>query len=127
MTTPVPGRLRCERGQASIEATASLPLLLVAGLIAWQLALAGDTAWLCAHAARAAARAEAVGRDPAAAARSALPRSLEQGLSVQRRGGGAVRVGIRVPLLLRRIRTPVRVAATAALAPPPGPNRGQSG
>ena len=66
-----------ERGQASVELVAALPLVLLAGLLAWQLALAGHTAWECAHAARAAARADAVGRSAEAAARSAVPRSLE--------------------------------------------------
>jgi hypothetical protein len=126
MSTPSVRRLRSQRGQASVDAVASLPLLLLAGLVAWQLALAGDTVWMCAQAARVAARAVAVGRDPTVAARSALPRSLERGLSVDRRGHGAVRVRLRVPLLVRRIRTPVRVAATAALAPPARPTGGGS-
>jgi len=68
-----------ERGQASVELVAALPLVLVAGALAWQLALAGHALWLCAHAARAAARADSVGRSARAAARSALPGSLERG------------------------------------------------
>ena len=71
-----------ERGQASVELVAALPLVLLAAAVAWQLALAGHALWLCAHAARVAARADAVGRSAEAAARSALPRSLEQGLGV---------------------------------------------
>jgi hypothetical protein len=89
-------------------------VLLVAALV-WQLALAGQAAWLCANAARAAARAEAVGRDGAAAARSALPRSLERGLRVEATHGGAVRVRMRIPLLLRAWQSPMTVAATARL------------
>ncbi|HEU0025119.1 MAG TPA: hypothetical protein VFQ12_10825, partial [Thermoleophilaceae bacterium] len=65
-----------EAGQASVELVAALPLVLLAAAVAWQLALSGHTAWLCAHAARAAARADAVGRSAGAAARSALPLSL---------------------------------------------------
>src|SRR5919197_1380170 len=90
-----------QRGQASVELVAALPAALLAGLVAWQLALLGHAAWLSAHAARAAARADAVGRSPARAARSALPRSLERGLRVER-SGRQVRVRVRVPLLLRR-------------------------
>ena len=83
------------------------PLVLLAALVAWQLALAGHTAWLAAHAARVAARADAVGRAPAAAARSALPAALERDLGVRRLGAGGVRVSVRVPLLLRRWQSPV--------------------
>jgi hypothetical protein len=90
-------------------------MLLIAALV-WQLALAGQTAWLCANAARAAARAEAVGRDGPAAARSTLPRSLERGLKVEDTSGGAVRVRMRVPLLVRAWQSPVTVAATARLS-----------
>jgi hypothetical protein len=103
-----------ERGQASVELVAVVPLALLVGLCAWQLALAGHTLWLSAHAARAAARADVVGRSPARAARSALPHSLERGLRVDRRGR-RVRVRVRVPLLLRRWRSPVSVAASSSL------------
>ena len=112
-TAPAPRP--AEAGQASVETVAIVPLVLLAALLAWQLVLAGHTLWLCANAARAAARAELVGESPRRAARSALPRSLERGLPVERRGGGRVRVRLRVPLLLRAWRSPVRVAATASL------------
>jgi hypothetical protein len=93
-----------------------VPAVLIVAALVWQLALAGQTAWLCANAARAAARAEAVGRDGAAAARRALPGSLERGLKVEDTSGGAVRVRMRVPLLVRAWQSPVTVAATARLA-----------
>src|SRR2546423_13915067 len=96
----VPRLIRSELGQASVELVGTLPLVLLAALVAWQLALAGHTLWLCAHAARAAARAEAVGRDARAAARSVLPLALERGLKVERAAGGAVRIPGRMPLLL---------------------------
>ena len=92
-----------------------LPAVLLVAALVWQLALAGQAAWLCANAARAAARAEAVGRDGPSAARSALPRSLERGLKVESAAGGAVRVRMRVPLLLRAWQSPISVAATARL------------
>jgi pilus assembly protein CpaE len=107
-----------ERGQASVELVGALPVVLVVGAVVWQLALAGHTAWLTANAARAGARADAVGRDAASAARSALPRSLERGLQVERLREGGVRVSVRVPLVLRGVETPVRVAAVQSLGRP---------
>lgn len=112
---PLLRALRSELGQSSVELVAGLPLVLLTGLVTWQLVLAGHTAWLSAGAARSAARAAVVGRDPERAARSALPASLERGLTVDRRPGGGVRVAVRVPLLLRRFRTPVAVKASASL------------
>jgi hypothetical protein len=108
---------RAESGQASVDFVAILPAIVLVCVIAWQLLLAGETAWLSANAARVAARAAAVGRDRDAAARSALPRSLEHGLEVEDAGGGRVRVRLQLPLLLRRWHTPLRLGATAGLAP----------
>jgi hypothetical protein len=107
--------LRTQRGQATVELIGALPFVLIAGLLAWQLALVGHTAWLCANAARVAARAQVVGRDPGAAARSALPRSLERGLEVERRRQGGVRVRVRLPILVRAWGGPVGIAASASL------------
>ena len=104
-----------QAGQASVELVAMVPVILLLGAVAWQLALAGHTAWLTAHAARAAARADAVGEGPAKAARSALPRSLEDDLEVERLTGGGVRVSVKVPVLMRRWDAPVRVGASASL------------
>ena len=108
-------RIRSESGQASVEAVAVVPAVILAALIGWQLVLAGHTLWLCAGAARAAARAEVVGLSPGRAARSALPKPFERGLSVERSRGGRVRVEVRVPILLHAWQSPVRVAAVAAL------------
>ena len=106
---------RSESGQASLEAIAVVPMVVLAAAIAWQVVLVGHTLWLCANAARVAARADAVGLSPERAARSALPKSLERGLSVERREQGGVRVELRLPLLLRSWRSPVRIASVAAL------------
>ena len=102
-----------QRGQASVELIAAIPAVLVVGAVAWQLALLGHTTWLSAHAARAAARADAVGRSPGRAARSVLPRSLQRGLRVER-SGRTVRVRVRVPLLFRR-RSSVTIGARSSL------------
>jgi hypothetical protein len=112
------GGVRDERGQASVELLGVLPGVLLAGLVAWQLVLAGHTLWLTSQAARVAARAHAVGRDAKAAARSALPRSLERGLRVRRRREGGVRVEVRVPFVLRRWSSPVAVAASSSFGGP---------
>jgi hypothetical protein len=98
-----------------VELVAVLPLLLVAGLVAWQLLLAGHSLWLCASAARAAARADTVGRSAESAARSALPESLERHLSVERLREGGIRVSVRVPAVLQVWSTPLRVSASASL------------
>jgi hypothetical protein len=108
-------RIRSASGQASVEAVAVVPLVVLAALAAWQLVVAGHALWLCAHAARAAARAELVGQSAEQAARSALPRSLEQGLRVKREATGAVRVEVRVPILLPVWHSRVRVAAVSSL------------
>ena len=110
---------RAEAGQASVELVAAIPVVLLVGALVWQLALVGHAAWASAHAARAAARAEAVGRDGASAARSVLPDALERGLRVRRRGEAGVRVSVRIPLLLPAWRSPASVSATASLAPSP--------
>jgi type II secretory pathway component PulK len=108
-----------QAGQASIELVAMVPVVLLVAAVVWQLALAGHTAWLTAHAARAAARADAVGRGAGEAARSALPRSLEDGIEVDALAGGGVRVSVRLPLLTRRWNAPLRVEAAASLGSRP--------
>src|SRR2546430_5123837 len=95
-------RVRSESGQASVELVAALPLVLVVGLVLWQLALAGQAAWLCANAARVAARAQAVGRDTRAAARSALPAGARGGVRVGRGSQGRGRARGPLPPAARR-------------------------
>jgi pilus assembly protein CpaE len=112
-------RFRSESGQASVEAVAVVPAVLLCALIGWQLVLVGQTLWLCAAAARTAARADLVGLSPRRAARSAVPRPLERGMSVERADGGALRVELRLPILLRAWQSPVRVAAVASLGGEP--------
>jgi hypothetical protein len=106
--------LHRDRGQAAVELIAAVPFVLLVGALAWQLALAGWTLWMTAHAARVAARADAVGRPVRPAARSALPSVMRRGLEVDRPGTGGVRVRARVPLLLGWP-GPVAVSSTASL------------
>jgi hypothetical protein len=108
-------RARQATGQASVEMVATLPVVLLIGLLVWQLALAGHAAWATANAARVAARAAAVDRDAEKAARSALPRRLEEGLRVRELDDGAIDVHVRVPLLLRALGSVATVHARASL------------
>lgn len=103
------------RGQATVEFVALLPLLVLVAALLWQLALAGHATWAAGGAARAAARAQALGADPLTAARSALPADLRRGLKVSERDG-SVRVEVRIPRV-----TPVfDLGRTAADARFPG-------
>lgn len=90
---------RCA-GQASVELVALLPLVGLLAALLWQALLAGETVWLSGPAARAAARAAAVGADPLDAARAVLPPRLEHGLRVRREPDGAVALVVRVPAAL---------------------------
>ncbi len=96
-----------------------LPFVLIVGAVLWQLALAGHTAWQCANAARVAARAQVVGENAEAAARTALPDGLERGLEVEGRSEGGVRVSVRMPMLSHLWSAPVGVSATASLGAGP--------
>lgn len=92
---------RAEHGQASVELVALLPLMAVLAGVLWQGVVAGQAVWFAGSAARAAARASAIGADEGAAARRVLPARLEGGLVVRReRSGGGVRVAIGVPAVV---------------------------
>ncbi len=90
-----------EEGTASVELIAVLPFLLLALLVAAQIAFAGHALWSASVAARAGARAALVGGDATAVARRALPPSLRDGATVEEAEGVSVRV--RVPALLPRL------------------------
>jgi Flp pilus assembly protein TadG len=100
-----------QRGQASVEFVALLPLIVLVLFAGWQLLLAGDALWNARAAARAAARAQAVGDDPREAARDHLPAPLERGLRVTTDADGDVRVSVRIPAVIRALDVG-RVAAT---------------
>jgi pilus assembly protein CpaE len=108
-------RFRSERGQAAVELIGSLPFIVLAALLTWQLVLVGHVAWMSAGAARSGARARLVSRDPATAARSALPPPLRRDTRVVAVAGGGVRVSVPIPVLLHRWRSPVRITAAASL------------
>jgi hypothetical protein len=89
---------REEDGQATVELIALLPALAATITLAWQALLAGETWWLTSTAARAAARAQALGADPRAAARAALPSELRDDVRVRSAGAGGDAVTVRVAI-----------------------------
>ncbi len=100
-----------------MELVAVVPFLLLAVVAAAQIALAGQALWSASVAARAGARAAAVGGDAVAAARSALPLSMREEAKVEDEDGVSVRVEVSrlVPSL-----PSVRVAASSELEPGDG-------
>ncbi len=105
-----------QQGQAAVELVAVLPVLVALFFGLWQVALLGHASWSTAAAARAAARAHALGLDPRAAARAHLPRGLERGLRVRASDDSeAVTVSVRVPSLVGAGRLG-RVSSRAAFA-----------
>lgn len=106
-----------EEGTASVELVAVVPFLLLAVLVAAQVALAGQALWSASVAARAGARAALVGGDASAAARSALPPSMRKGAKVEEEDGVSVRV--EVPRLIPSL-PEVRVNARSGLEPGDG-------
>jgi hypothetical protein len=107
-----------ERGQATVELAALLPLLAVVALAAYGM-LAGLSAGEQAGvAAEAGAIAVLQDRDAAAAARAALPKAARRAAEVQVRGRRVtVAVRPRVPLVARLLRA--RVSAHAGPEPAP--------
>lgn len=99
MSSPTTGSAgHREEGTASVELIAAVPFLLLAALVAAQLALVGQAAWSAGVAARAGARAALVGGDGEAVARRALPELLRAGARVS--DGKGVTVQVMVPRLL---------------------------
>jgi hypothetical protein len=104
MVHPYSGQRPGERGQATVELVALLPLIAVLAALLWQAVVAGQAVWLAGSAARAAARASAVGADARAAARRVLPESLRRGVVVRDRGDEGVRVKIAIPAVIGAMR-----------------------
>jgi len=106
-----------ESGQATIELVAALPAIVLAGLIALQLGLAGYSMTLADGAAEAGALAIAGGRPSAAAARDALPGWAASAAEVSVHGGN-VAVTLRppspIPFLADRLATTSTAFARSA-------------
>jgi hypothetical protein len=115
--TTLPSPSSSERGQASAELVAIVPLLVVLVLATGQALVAGYALWSAGVAARAGARAEHVGGDPRAAARSALPSPLRSGARIKT--GGPVEVTVGAPALLPGAPA-LKLRATSKLDPTGG-------
>ncbi|MGW4204068.1 TadE/TadG family type IV pilus assembly protein, partial [Streptomyces sp. NPDC004726] len=119
--------LREDRGQAAIEFTGTVPLILVTLALLWQAALTGYTLSLAGNAADAGARAGAVGGAAAcaAAAREDLP-SAWRGAETSCRAVGDMylaTIGLRVPVLFPgSVSFPLTVRGEAG-APDEDPDR----
>ena len=99
-----------ERGQASVELVATLPVLALVVALLVQLAVVGYSLWSAGAAARAGARAAFVGGGGEHAARASLPRPLRRDASIHARDAVAVRV--RPPSLVPGVpRLPVTARA----------------
>lgn len=101
-----------ERGQATVEAVAAIPLLLLAGVVALQLLAAGYALTLADGAAEAGALALAAGRPAKSAVREALPGWAEDGVDVSV-DGGEVTVRLRPPSPLQAVADRLAVTSSA--------------
>jgi hypothetical protein len=100
-----------QRGQASVELVAAVPILLCVVLALGQAAVAGYALWSAASAARVGARAALVDGDIEGAALSAVPDWLERDVRVE--GSGPVEVALSAPSLLPGLPSiPVEAAAS---------------
>ena len=104
-------------GQASVEAVALVPALVVVGLAVFQLLAVGYASVLAGNAAEAGALALAAGRDVPAAAKEALPGWSEARARIDVEGG-RVEVRLRPPSPLRELGEALEVTAKATVEAP---------
>jgi ABC-type amino acid transport system permease subunit len=105
-----------QRGQASVELVAALPVLLLVAIVALQLLAAGYAMTLADGAAEAGALALASGGSAAEAARGALPGWAEDEVAVTV-SGGTVTVRLRPPSPLRALADRLAVSSSASVRP----------
>ncbi len=105
-----------ERGQATVELVAAIPVLLLAALVALQLLAAGYAMTLADGAAEAGALALAAGGSAPEAARAALPGWAEEDVSVAVEGG-TVSVRLRPPSPFAAVAERLVVSGSAAARP----------
>jgi hypothetical protein len=105
-----------QAGQATVEAIAALPALLVAGAIALQLLCAGYALTLADGAAEAGALALAAGEPAERAVRGALPGWTEDGVDVSV-SGRRVTVRLRPPSPLAALAERLVVSSSAVARP----------
>ena len=91
------GRRARDEGSITIESLGAIPMLAVACIIVWHLAMIGAGAVLQSHAAAAATRAASIGLDPQDAAEDALPRHFRSDVSVDQTWNGDLEVTMQIP------------------------------
>ena len=106
--------LRHERGQASVELVAGLPLLLLAAGVALQLLIVGYSVTLADGAAEAGSLAAVAGEPVREAARRALPGWARDAVSI-RKAGGRVTVSLQPPSPIGALREGLAVSSTAVI------------
>ena len=94
-----------QSGQAAVELVAVLPLVGLAAVLCFHLALAGWGLWSAAEAARAGARAAAVDAKARQVALAALPEALRDHATVDFTAGRA-RVSVAAPTLFPGVSLP---------------------
>jgi hypothetical protein len=105
-----------ERGQATVELIAALPVLLLSGYVVFQLLAAGYALTIADGAAEAGALALASGRSAVGASRDALPGWAENEAEVTVRGG-RVTVRLRPPGIYAGLADRLAVTSSAAARP----------
>lgn len=105
-----------ERGQATVELIAAVPLLLIAGAIALQLLLTGYALTLADGAAEAGALALAAGRPAKSAAEGSLPSWAGARAEIAVRGG-EVTVRLVPPSLLAAVADRLAVTSSSFARP----------
>ena len=108
-----------ERGQATVEAIAALPVLLLSGLIALQLLAAGYSLTLADGAAESGALALAAGRSADAAAYDALPGWARDRVRVSVSGGEVI-VQLKPPSPFSGLADRLAVTSSARVRAPRG-------
>ena len=110
-------RLAGQAGQATIEAVAAVPLLLLCGIVALQLLVAGYSLTLADGAAEAGTLAVVAGRDAESAVRAALPAWARERVDVEA-GEGRVTVSLTPPSPLGAVARSLEVSSTATVREP---------
>ena len=117
-------RRRRQRGQALVELVALLPMLVIGGVLAWQMVVAGHVWTLAAAGGRAGERALEVGAPAGPAALAVLPARYAMSADVATLEDAAGRARVRVRLAVPRLLPvlpglgyiAVEAGATAAVA-----------
>jgi hypothetical protein len=92
----------------------ALPILIIAGLLVWQMCLVGIVLTSATNAARTGARVLSRGGDGQSAARNALRPSFRKGSQITA-AGDTVRVRVQVPLIVPGLNLPMHFVESASI------------